>query len=310
MNTQPANLCQEIITSFEVNLKEVKGISTDTVRKRISYLDRFFKVLNINVHSDLSKQVNTGSISNFFFDYGQSHGPGSRANMATCMRSFFRFCYVYGFLECDYSALVPGVHHWQQANIPKAVDDESIRRLIASIGESSVFDLRDKALILLLVVYGVRGAQVRRLCLADLDWDAELIYFPAVKGGLAVTQVMSTEIGNILSAYLQKGRPHSSFHEVFLTNCRGVHPLYNHTTLSDIVKRRLKRAGIQLPAGVSYGSHGFRHAFAARLVGNVPFSSLSKMLGHKKISSTFIYSKVNFSMQREAVLPWPEGGLR
>lgn len=308
MITQPstAKSRQEIISSFETSLKEVKGISTATVLKRLSYLDRLLNALNINTSSDLSEQINTASISTFFFDYGQNHGPGSRTNMATCVRSFLTFCYVYGFLECDYSALVPTARHWQQSNIPKAVDDESIRCLLASIGDSSAFDLRDKALILLLIVYGVRGAQVRRLCLGDLDWEAELIHFPAVKGGLAVTQVMDTEVGNSLSAYLQKGRPPSSFQEVFLTNCRGVHPLHAHTTLSDIVRRRLKRANIELPAGVSYGSHGFRHAFATRLVGNVPFPSLSRMLGHKNISSTFIYSKVNFPMLREAVLPWPE----
>jgi integrase len=76
--------------------------------------------------------------------------------------------------------------------------------------------------------------------------------------------------------------------------------------LSNITRRRFKQAGIKLSEGVSYGTHGFRHAFATRLVGHIPFLELSEMLGHSSPNSTFLYSKVAFSMLQEAVIPWPE----
>jgi integrase len=77
--------------------------------------------------------------------------------------------------------------------------------------------------------------------------------------------------------------------------------------LSKIIDRRLRQAGVCVPAGVSRGTHGFRHAFATRLVGRVPFKDLADMLGHRSPSSTLVYSKVDVEALRQAALPWPGG---
>jgi integrase len=77
--------------------------------------------------------------------------------------------------------------------------------------------------------------------------------------------------------------------------------------LSGVVHRRLKAAGIHLPAGVSRGSHSFRHAFAKRMVhGSQPFKHIADMLGHKILNSTMIYTKIDLSTLRQAAQEWPE----
>jgi integrase len=192
------------------------------------------------------------------------------------------------------------------ANIPKAVSDEQISQLLDSIDGTSAIDLRDKAIITLLAVYGVRGVHLRRLCLNNLDWEKKNIHFPATKNGLAIDQPITVEAGNCLSEYLLKARPQCSFKEVFLMGPQSVHPMTDSRNLSNIIRRRFKKASIKLDEGVSYGSHGFRHAFATRLVGHIPFLELSEMLGHSNPNSTMLYSKVAFSMLQETVITWPE----
>ena len=71
----------------------------------------------------------------------------------------------------------------------------------------------------------------------------------------------------------------------------------------------MEQAGLKLPEGLRYGSHGFRHAFATRMVGQVPFKELVDMLGHRDPSTTLLYGKVDVAALRKAALPWP-GGAR
>jgi len=171
---------------------------------------------------------------------------------------------------------------------------------------TSPSDLRDAALITLLLTYGVRGVQLRRLLLEDVDWENQTIHFRAVKNGRDILQPLTDEVGWRLALYLKDGRGESLFPEVFLTLTEHPHPLRYSSDLSEIIHRRFKRAGVVMSKGHSYGSHAFRHALATRLVGNIPFKHLSDMLGHIDPDSTFIYSKVSFDELQEVAMPWPE----
>jgi len=74
-----------------------------------------------------------------------------------------------------------------------------------------------------------------------------------------------------------------------------------------MVRSRLESAGIELPVGVSRGSHSFRHAFAQRMIcGSQPFKHVADMLGHKSLNSTMLYTKIDLPSMRQAALEWPE----
>jgi integrase len=72
-----------------------------------------------------------------------------------------------------------------------------------------------------------------------------------------------------------------------------------------MIHRRLQRAEVPVPAGVSGGTHGLRHAFAVRMTGRVPFKDVVDMLGHRDPSSTLIYAKADVQTLQQAALPWP-----
>jgi site-specific recombinase XerD len=58
------------------------------------------------------------------------------------------------------------------------------------------------------------------------------------------------------------------------------------------------------------GPHGFRHAFASRLLDNGhSIKTIADMLGHRDINSTFIYTKVDFRTLEQVPLDWLGGGL-
>jgi integrase len=150
----------------------------------------------------------------------------------------------------------------------------------------------------------VRGAQVRRLRLEHLDWENGRIHFCACKGGRPIEQYLTAKAGNRLADYIAYGRPPSSCREVFLESSTAT-ALTHSRDLSRIIARRLQQAGVPVPAQVSRGTHGFRHAFATRLVGRVPYKDLTDMLGHRSPSSTLAYGRVDVQTLQQAALPWP-----
>ncbi|VGO14113.1 Tyrosine recombinase XerC [Pontiella desulfatans] len=304
----PPSLCI-LAEQFCTDAFRIRGITLETIRLEICYLCRFFRHFGPPASSDkLFQALSPGSISDFLQDYARAYSPGSLAGMQTLLRSFLRFAHRTSRIGRDLAELVPIRKRRQLGMVPRGLPDECIERLRSSIDRSTTEGMRDSAIICLLATYGVRGVQIRRLRLDDIDWPNERIHFPAAKGGRPVEQHLIAEAGNLLSEYVLFGRPESESAEVFLMLCEPFGPIPAANELSEVIRRRIRRLGMVLPDGVSYGTHGFRHAFASRMVGKVPFKDLVDQLGHRDSACTLVYSKVDLDGLRQAALPWPGGG--
>jgi site-specific recombinase XerD len=298
-----------LIEQFCSDAFRVRGVTQQTVRADLCYLCRFFRHVGCPDSSlKLFQSVSSESIGNFLRTYAGTFSSSSLERMQILLRSFLRFAYRFSLIDRDLSALVPTRKHRQMGTVPRSLPDECIARLRCGIDRCTSAGLRDSAIICLLATYGVRGVQIRRLRLDGIDWRNERIHFPAAKGGRAVEQPLMPEAGNLLSEYIRRGRPATGIPEVFLTLREPFCPLLNARYLSEILRRRIKHLQLVLPDGVSHGTHGFRHAFASRMVGKIPFKELVDQLGHRDPASTLIYAKVDFESLRQAALPWPGGG--
>ena len=298
----------ELVEQFCWHAVHVRGVLDETAEARQLYLWRFFDWFGPpESPTALFVAITPDSITKCLASYASKRGPGSRGHMQTVARLFLRFAYYREYLQADLSALSPVPRCPRMGKVARAIPPECIDMLVSHITGESAADLRDRAILAVLSTYGVRGVQVRRLCLDDLDWEQNSILFPAAKGGRPIKQHLSAKVGNRIAEYLLKARPSCSHPEVFLRTGEPAEPLTSSSQLSSILRRRIKQAGIELPQGVSYGSHGFRHAFASRLYGRVPFKDIVDMLGHRDPSSTLIYGKVDVVALAKAALPWPGG---
>jgi len=288
----------------------VRGVVEETVDEEFLYLNRLFDYLgSFDTAVVLFDKISPVAITEFLVQYAQSHGPGSRRWMQHSLRSFLRFAYQHSFIDRDLSDLVPAVRVRKLGRIPRVLPEECIAALGTGIQRNNSAGLRDSAIICLLRTYGVRGVQIRRLRLDHLDWESCRIHFPAAKGGRPIEQYLTPEAGNHLADYITLARPESSRAEIFLTLCEPFRPFPSASYLSSIIRRRMEELDLKVPAGVSRGSHGFRHALATRLTGRVPFKTIVDLLGHRDPSTTLLYSRVNPSALKQAALPWPGGEL-
>jgi integrase len=150
---------------------------------------------------------------------------------------------------------------------------------------------------LLLATYGLRGIEVVRLRLDDIDWRNELFHVRNRKAGNSSTYPLSASVGTAILAYLREVRRAGGVHrEVFLTLHAPYAPLAAGS-LRTQVKHYLKRAGIRVARP---GTHSFRYSCAQRLFEQgMPLKSIGDFLGHRDPNSTERYTKIALEQLRE-----------
>lgn len=299
-----------VIDVYAQYARRVRSIGEKTLRNYQRCLRQFLHAMDGGNGRGSLPRCSAARVEHFVFDYATGHGPGARHAMQNALRSFLSFCHCQGYTAADLSAAVPVFRSRRLASIPRALGEEHILALARSLDRCGRSGLRDAAIVCLLTTYGVRGLHLRWLRLDDIDWEGSRIRFAAIKGGRQIEQPLIAEAGNRLLAYIRLVRPAVRCPEVFLTAQPPYGPLRSSNSLSGVIARRLRQAGIRLPEGVSHGTHSFRHAFATRLVGQVPLKHLTDMLGHCDPNSTLLYGKVDFRALQQAALPWPKEAHR
>lgn len=166
-------------------------------------------------------------------------------------------------------------------------------------------DIRDRAILMLFAIYGLRRGEVGHLRLSDFDWERELLSVVCSKNRRERLYPLIYPVGNAVLRYLKEVRPRSPHQEVFLTLLHPIRPL--HTSVSHAVSRRLRRLGVVLP---HYGPHALRHACAAHMLARgMTLKEIGDHLGHQKPDTTRIYAKVDLAGLR-MVANFDLGGLQ
>ena len=170
-----------------------------------------------------------------------------------------------------------------------------MNRLLAAAQSDYPVDIRDRALLLLLAVYGLRAGEVAALRLDDFDWEREMLTVPHGKRQRPRTYPLCRPVGDAVLRYLQKVRPRSDRREMFITLLAPFRPLHSKS-VGGMVSRRLHSLGLTLP---HYGSHVLRHACATHLLAQgLSLKEIGDHLGHQSPEATRIYAKVDLASLR------------
>jgi integrase len=217
--------------------------------------------------------------------------------MAGALRTFFRYGATQGWVRATLPSGIYGPPIYAFEKLPTGPDWTDVQRLLASLDENRPKDIRDRAILMLFAVYGLREKEVAQLRLEHLDWDHDLLHVPRVKRRETQTYPLLPSMGNALIRYLQTvRRPLSPHREVFLT-IRSPYVPMSGTALYCVAAYRLKALGIQT---AHHGPHSLRHACAARLVAEgLSLKEIGDHLGHRTTSATRAYAKVDLVGLRE-----------
>lgn len=183
----------------------------------------------------------------------------------------------------------------RRRDLPAVLSKGEMARLLDAIPTSTPLELRDRAMFELVYACGLRASETIGLTLQSLDLDEEQLRVEG-KGGRTRLVPVGELASKTLRDYLDRARPkldagRRATH-LFLT--KSGKPLQP----SDVRRRLqgcLRRAG--MASGIS--PHALRHSFATHLLnGGADLRTVQELLGHRSISATQIYTRVESSRLR------------
>jgi integrase/recombinase XerD len=174
-----------------------------------------------------------------------TRGPGGRRVLPSALRSFLRFALLEGWTSLPLAQAVPSVAAWSVSSLPKRLEPEQVRRLLASCDRPSAVGRRDYAILALLARLGLRAGEVAAMRLGDIDWHAGEIVVHG-KGHRDEKLPLPSDVGEAVSGYLVGGRPPTTSRRVFL---RAPAPWRALTPPSDPGRLPRLRPGRDTPGG-------------------------------------------------------------
>lgn len=293
-----------MLDDFERWMTEERGLSRGTLKNRRWHVGRFLDWLH-------ERQAPVPGLSPRDLDGYLQHLHAKRLSRVSikihtnAVRAFIRHAEWRGWCAAGLADTLHGPHIYRDHGLPIGPSWDDVNRLIQDAASDDPTDVRDRAILLLLAVYGFRAGEVAALRLDDVDWEHDRLTVRRSKPGRSQVYPLMPVVGQAIIRYLKEARPRSACRELFLKVRAPIGPM-NAGSLYGVVAERIKRLGIHVPRR---GPHVLRHACAGHLMARgLSLKEIADHLGHRSLTSTRVYAKVDLQGLRE-VAAFDLGGL-
>ena len=274
------------------------GVTELTLRSYAPVLLELLESVGNNIQGLSAKTVR-----GFFLSWADRHARSSISIATAAVRMFLRFLIIDGKVPPALICAVPSMANWRLSSLPRYLPAADIERLLGYWDTNTKLGARNRAILLLLARLGLRAGDVVGLRLNDIDWSQATIRVCG-KGRREALLPLTQEVGDALLAYLACRSNKSDEGHVFIRDMAPLRPLSAHGTVSTMVARTMKRAGISSPF---HGAHVLRHSAATQMLReSASLHSIGSVLRHRSIETTEQYAKVDTKTLQMVAQPWPE----
>jgi len=196
----------------------------------------------------------------------------------------------------------------QPRGLPKPLSLEEVEATLAVPEVSDALGVRDRAILEVLYVTGIRRRELAMLDVRDLNLLSCSLLVRHGKGNKSRVLPLGDRAAQWLRRYVQEVRPQLAAQEtesaLFLT---GYGQRFSDAGLGNLVRRLMDLAGIRGTGGC----HLFRHACATHMLERgADIRVIQQLLGHVRLETTAIYAEVSIQLLREVhARCHPFGGL-
>lgn len=286
-----------LITEFADYMRSERGLSPLTIYTRCLRVEEFLRRYGPDVRA--LRRVTIVHVDQAIAEKGAQDGcrRASIRTYAYVLRSFFAYAETRKWCAPGLAAGILPPRVYSGERLPAAPTWDDVQRLCAGTDGDRPAQIRDRALLLLFAVYGLRVGEVRRLRLDDLDWAGETIRVTRSKQRLrSHTYPLVGPVGEAILRYVKAVRPRCDARQLFVSLKAPIRPLGN-SALWQMVNRRLRPLGLAL---AHQGPHALRHACATRLLHRgLSMKEIGDHLGHRNPATTSLYAKVHLDALRQ-----------
>ncbi|MHB8874231.1 MAG: site-specific integrase [Myxococcaceae bacterium] len=288
-----------LLREYGEYLARERGLVASTIRGYTDFARHFTSVQFDSQRLDF-RRLGAADVTSFLLREFRCSGIAKCKMAVSGLRSLLRYLHLRGRLAHDLSGCVPAVAGWRLARLPKTLEPEQVKRVLASCKRSTPVGCRDRAVLCLLARLGLRAGEVAALCLADIDWRAGEVVIHG-KGCRESRLPLPADVGRALTAYLRR-RPRTDIRSVFLCVHAPLRPI-SSAAISGLARHALRATGVT--AG---SAHLLRHTAATQMLRHgASLAEVGHVLRHRHADTTAIYAKVDHAGLRTLAQPWPGG---
>ena len=283
------------LRDYELWLKDVRGLLPSTIHERSKLAGYFLKWLAEN-RVRLARV--TASHVDQYLDAMKRVGLAlsTQITRANALRNFLKYSEERNRVRTGLSGTVPFLDRPKYSFSQKGPSWKEVRRMISSLRGNSRLAVRDRAMILLMALYGLRAHEVRSLRLADVDFQNEILTITRAKSRRIQRFPLTRELSEALQKYINRVRPAVESPSLFLTTRWPCRPI-SHSGLYHRTRDLFRKSGVESPLK---GTHAFRHACANRLMDEgTSIRDIGAFLGHTDFRSVREYARYNVKHLRQ-----------
>lgn len=295
----PEGFCDSY-ASFMDYLKE-KELSYTTINNYRETAQQFIRYM-IGVGVESSDMISPSGIISFLSAY-KHFSTNSFAYLLSGLRQYLSFLFYNGFLDENFSEVLPQVKKPRYAGIPHIWSKEELKAILNAVDRASPTGKRDYAIFLLVIQTGFRAADIRRLKLKDIDWKNHKVRIVTAKNGQELELPLLESTGWAIIDYLKNGRPQTDCDCVFTRHIAPYGPIGSTSGLDFALGRYIMKARIKFKKGERHGIHTLRNSLAKNMLDvGAPLPVISQTLGHQNVNTTAIYLKIDIDGLRKCAL--------
>lgn len=300
----PVTPQERLLANYRDYLSGERGVAAGTVTHYLRCARVFLESLPGQLDATLA-ELSTANVTGYVLAWAKRR-QGKAPDLVTlpALRSLLRYLHVAGLIGAPLAEAIPAGRGYPRPALPRVASAGQVRAVLAACDRDGAAGRRDYAILLTMARLGLRGGEVARLLLCDIDWRAAEV---TIRGKGARTDVLPLplDVGEAITDYLLHARPTTTSGHLFVTMVAPFTGLAT-SSITCMVGRACVRAGVS-----RFGPHGIRHAVACELLARgASMAEIGQLLRHAQERTTAIYAKVDQARLAALAMPCPQGAAR